>query len=89
MVITPSCDRSASKDSPPPLSREILRAVADAENVSPVELTPPLYTAIDPDALDSLFVNTDEPMGKLKFTYHGYEINVYNDGTVNLQSTDQ
>ena len=45
----------------------------------------PLYTAIDPDALDSLFSPENAPEGaRLEFRYHGYEITVHGGDSLSL-----
>jgi Halobacterial output domain 1 len=52
---------------------------------------PPLYEAIDPDALDTLFAplhRESERHGKVMFEYCGYEVTVHADRTVELESID-
>lgn len=67
---------------------EIVTAVAAREGVDPVTLTPPLYEAIDPDALRALFesrpTETDQRTGSVLFTYNGYTVTVSSDGEVAL-----
>lgn len=67
---------------------KIITAVADREGVDPTELDPPLYEAIDPDALNTLFGNQQSSDyrvdGWLSFTYAGYDITVAGDGTVRV-----
>ncbi|MEM4781832.1 MAG: HalOD1 output domain-containing protein [Halalkalicoccus sp.] len=78
---TPST-RSASS-----VSESIVVAVADEEGVSPME-GPPLYSAIDPDALDtfvdSLDGTRDEPRGTVTFAYGGYEVTVTGAGDISI-----
>lgn len=62
-----------------PIVEQITTAVADAEGVSPVELSQPLYERIDPDALDRLVQTKDVTV---RFSYHGYEVEVRGDGRV-------
>lgn len=80
-------DTAPDYDPREPLSRRIVERVADAEGVDPVELDP-LYTVVDPDALDSLFqprlASRDGPGGELWFEYHDYEVRVGADGRVTL-----
>lgn len=70
-----------------PLSQRIVERVSDAEGVDPLELDP-LYTVVDPDALDSLFrtrlASSDGLGGELRFEYHDYEVRVTADGRVTL-----
>lgn len=69
------------------LSERVVQAVAAADDVDPLEL-PPLFGAIDPDALDTLFetsIGADSPSdGEVQFGYHGYSITVTADGDVTL-----
>lgn len=68
----------------------VLEAVADAEDTDPLNL-PPLYDAVDTDALEALF----EPLphggtrtGRIEFTYHGYDVSVAcaADGSVTVEA---
>lgn len=73
---------------PDRISQAVVEAVAEAEGVDPTELTP-LYAAIDPDALESLFEpslpSTDgRVVGEIRFPYHGYEVRVTASGWVHL-----
>ena len=71
------------------IGETIVEVVADLEAVDPVELTPPLYSVIDSDALESLFATTDDdgpPRGHVSFRYHGYDVRVASDGTVEVLS---
>ncbi len=52
---------------------------------------PPLYEAIDPDALETLFAplhRKSERHGKVIFEYCGYEVTVHADRTIELESID-
>ena len=63
----------------------IVDLVADLEGVDPSELSPPLYSAIDPEALDALFGPSADGLateGGVQFQYRGYEIRVRGDGEV-------
>lgn len=72
---------------PEQLSLAVVDAVADAEGVEATDLAP-LYYTIDPAALDALVrppVTVDgEPTGEVRFSYHGYDVTVRSDGTVEL-----
>lgn len=62
------------------LSQLVVETVADAEGVDPLAL-PPLYSEIDPDALDALFQprlqpTSGPPVGEVQFSYHGYTVRV-------------
>lgn len=83
---TPST-RSASS-----VSEAIVVAVADEKGVSPME-GPPLYSAIDPDALDtfidSLNGTRDELMGTVTFAYGGYEVTVTGAGDISVTEDER
>jgi hypothetical protein len=69
------------------VSLSVVEAVAEAEGVAPEALTPPLYEAIDPDALERVFAATSTSArmdGQVTFSYNGYAITVQGDGSVAL-----
>lgn len=75
------------------MSHRVVTAVADREGVDPVELTTPLYEAVDPDALDSLFRYGQATPVSCTFSYCGYHVEitpgrevVVHDGPVTLGS---
>lgn len=74
------------------LSQAVLEAVGEATGVDQLELADefgPLYHAIDPSALDSLFrerVETGRSMGSVTFEYAGYLVSVDRTGQVTLTS---
>lgn len=59
------------------VSEAVVRAVADAEGVSPRDVTPPLYESVNPDALDDLFGGRTG--GSITFRYCGYLVEVRNE----------
>jgi len=66
------------------VSTVVVEAVADALGVSPVDLEPPLHSAVNPDALDDLFRpewSSDE-VRKVSFTYAECDVTVRDDGEV-------
>ena len=76
---------SATSISEGPPSLTIVEEVAALDGTDPLSL-PPLYDAVDPDALDSLFRSSsgDNPRaaGAMQFTYCGYDVRVEADGTI-------
>lgn len=51
----------------------------------------PLYTVVDPDALDAIFhpaAGSNRPTGRVIFRYHGYEVSVHSDGHIFLEQID-
>lgn len=64
----------------------VVSAVADASGMDMVEL-PPLYEAIDPDALNALFTGRSEPaVGQVSFRYAGYDVVVRGTGVVRVRT---
>jgi hypothetical protein len=62
------------------LSGRVVTAVAEANGVDHTEL-PPLYSVVDPDALEALFDGRREESGsdcQLSFTYAGQEVRIRN-----------
>ncbi|WP_083857091.1 HalOD1 output domain-containing protein [Natrinema limicola] len=59
------------------VSLRIVDRVAKRDHTDPLEL-PPLYDAVDPDALDDLFAsgrqNGTAQSGRIKFQYNGYTV---------------
>lgn len=62
------------------VATEIVERIATREGVDPVELEPPLYEVIDPDALDALVDGRrgrpDRSYVLVNFTYNGYAVTV-------------
>lgn len=83
-----TCDATTvTTDRDDSLSCAVIDAVAEAEGVDPTEI-PPLYTAVDPEALDSLFQSPHAGgaagVGRVQFAYYGYDVTVSADGQVTL-----
>lgn len=58
------------------LTWRVVEAVAEREGVDPVELKPPLRSALDPDALETLFDHSGSEALRLEFSYCGYDVAV-------------
>lgn len=69
------------------VSQRVTEALASEFGVDPIELEPPLYVAVDPDALDALFASTEGT--KVQFDYAGHSVVVHADGAVTVTDTDQ
>lgn len=65
-------------------SEAIVAAVAEREDAHPTEV-PPLYHAIDPDALDRLF--DGRRRGRVTFEYAGYEITVRGPDRISIRES--
>lgn len=66
------------------VSETVLQAVASVEGVEPHELDPPLYEAIDPDALERVFDGRAEGAVAVAFEYQGYRVQVADGGAVTV-----
>lgn len=62
-------------------THEIVERVALHDEVDPLEL-PPLFDAIDPDALEACIRSLDE--GQVEFRYADHTVTVRSDGTVEI-----
>ena len=74
------------------VSESVVEVVAEAEETDPLELTPPLYEVIEPDALDQVFAATptdERRKGTVTFSYNGYEVTVRGDGDVSVDERDE
>lgn len=76
-------------DSPTtPISERVIEQVAAATNQDPIDLEP-LFSRVDPDALDALFSNgagaTVRAEGQLTFPMGGCEVTVTADGSVDVE----
>ncbi|WP_418286179.1 HalOD1 output domain-containing protein [Halorubrum sp. DTA46] len=68
---------------------EVVTKIAQAEDVDPLELTPPLFEVIDPDALAQILATT--PIAsrmevRVTFSYNGHEVTVGGDNVVKVVS---
>lgn len=75
------------------VSERVVTAVADATDTSPENLTPPLFSVVDPEALDALVesmpsVSPAAP-GSVTFTYCGCDVTVSADGRVTVDEIDE
>lgn len=60
---------------PAMVSEAIIDAVAAEKGVDPVELTPPVFQYVDPDALDAMFKSADDSL-EVTFTAWGRPVTV-------------
>lgn len=73
-----------------PISDTVVTAVADAKDVDPLDVEP-LHSAIDPDALDSMFqprIGTPPTSLELTFRLDGCEVVAHADGEVVVTPSD-
>jgi hypothetical protein len=69
---TPRDGSSPYNSSRSPPSEIIVNRIADVNDCDPTEI-PPLYEAIDPDALDSLFLHSSPAV---QFEYAGHQVTI-------------
>ena len=70
-------------------SQAIIERIADLEGICPTELTPPLYSAVDPDALDALVSSpAGESSVSVRFTYKEYDIRITSGGSVSIDQPE-
>lgn len=67
------------------MSVRVVDALAADADVEAVALQPPLYDAIDPEALDRLYRKT--PPSRLEFEYDGIPVVIEGDGTISVDGT--
>lgn len=84
------------------LSESVVEAVSTLSDAAPTpgdgpasepgDVLDPLYSVVDPEALDSVFrtsaADGDCSDGRVTFTYHGYEITVRSDGRIAIERAD-
>ncbi|OIB59197.1 HalOD1 output domain-containing protein [Natrialba sp. SSL1] len=71
------------------LCRRIVEAVAAHEQCDVTDL-PPLYNAVEPDAVCKLFASTathNRPTGQVTFTYCEHRVTVDASGSVSVEPT--
>lgn len=67
------------------VSTRVVEAVADAAGTDPLALEPPLYHAIDLDALERLVASRSTRL--IRFEYADHTVTVRGDGTVLVDDT--
>jgi len=72
-----------SDESARTVAEKVVDAISDAEGEAPTELTPPLYDAIDPEALGAV-TESMNPEGTIAFEYCGHEVRVDGDGKISI-----
>lgn len=65
-------------------SHDILLAVAEKKGIDPLELTPPLYEVLDPEAIDKLLSDSSTMMD-IHFEYNGFRIEVQSDFSITVR----
>lgn len=65
-----------------PLTQQIVEQVAATKSTSALDLTP-LYTVIDPEALETIFSKRAQT-GQIEFEYEGCSVRVDGDGEITV-----
>jgi len=63
----------------------IIDAVAEAEDVEPTALDPPLAEVIDPEALETVIEDPTSSTLEVRFTYRGHDVAVNESGRVQVR----
>ncbi|ADD03888.1 uncharacterized protein Nmag_0297 [Natrialba magadii ATCC 43099] len=72
------------------LCRRVVETVAESEQCDVTEL-PPLYNAVEPDAICALFTSTsthDRDTGQVTFLYCGYRVTVDASGSISVAAAN-
>lgn len=69
-------------------SEGILETIAGVEGADLIELTPPLYSVVDPEALDAVVESLGGRSGWIEFDYRGYQVTVDGAGGVSVHLVD-
>jgi Halobacterial output domain 1 len=72
-IDSPDTTSRTTRSPQTPISIAVIHALADAEKCNPTELTPPLYEAIDPDALNALYARASP---HIHFEYTEYHVEI-------------
>ena len=87
-----SAPPDSSSDAAVAPTQAIIEAVAAREGVDVTDVEPPaydpLYTVVNPEALDRLFRTPPTghgPSARVVLEYEGYEVTVHSDGRVDLE----
>lgn len=79
--------RSVQRTTQTPALR-IVEAVSNAANVDPTELSPPLGSVIDPEALDTVMSADTSANLTVEFEYAGYRITARSGGELSVERPD-
>ncbi|WP_440769443.1 HalOD1 output domain-containing protein [Natronorubrum sp. DTA28] len=73
-------------------SYRVIEAVAQKKGVSPSELSPPLFSVVDPEALDTLVqedADSNTSQVVVEFTYLNYVVQIRNAPAVTISVQDE
>ncbi|PSP84312.1 hypothetical protein BRC83_05410 [Halobacteriales archaeon QS_1_68_17] len=84
MAAREQTDGESPSGDPAPPSVRIVEEIARLEGVDSVDLSPPLYEVLDPEALDGMVEDDDDTGGRITFGYAGYRVAVDADGGIDV-----
>ncbi|RQG90591.1 HalOD1 output domain-containing protein [Natrarchaeobius chitinivorans] len=69
---------------------EVVRTIAEREDINPTELDPPLHTAINTEAVNQLFEPTTDGSrsGSVWFEYGGWTVRVLVDDSIDVKLSE-
>lgn len=71
----------------PPTSQrvvlDVIERIARREGVDPLDLTPPLYDAVDPDALEAL-LSPPSRVQSVRFEYRTWSVIIHPDADIDI-----
>lgn len=82
---TPTTSPSTPTSPQLSISKAVIRALAEADDCDPADLTPPLYETIDPDALNALYARASP---HVHFDYGEYHVEITPSQRVNCIAED-
>lgn len=66
------------------LTTRVATEIAERKGIDPINLSPPLNTVIDPDALEALFCGENDGGVRVEFTYAGHQITITGDQDIQI-----
>lgn len=69
-----------------PLTITLVAKIAGREGVDPIDLTPPINSSIDIDALKKLFDGDKDGFVRIEFTYGGHRVTIENDEEFRIEA---
>lgn len=67
------------------VTTRLVSTIASREGVDPTELRRPLYSVVDPDALDALLSGSTGGSLRIEFVYCGYHVTIERDDEVRIE----
>ncbi|WP_123535325.1 HalOD1 output domain-containing protein [Halosimplex salinum] len=68
------------------ISVDVIETIASVTGTDPLSMDPPLYEAVDTDALDTLYERS--AMASVEFEYNGHTVRIDSDRTVTVDGEE-